>query len=685
MPPGMVAAKRTLAVTLACWGLVLAAAGAAQAAPGWLASTKLSPATFETEKPAVAVNEQGDSVAAWGQVEGLHFQIQAAGRPAGAGGWQSPVAISAATGGAFFPQVGIDAHGDAVAVWLGLETKSAEYSVEASSRKGLAGAWSAPVTLSLAKSGVNGSFAPGLAVDAQGDAVVAWQSENGGEKFVEASYMSHTGGTWGAPVGLSNTVEDQSSPGVGIDAAGDATAVWEDHVGGHVRIVQRSRPAATGTWQTPITISSQTIAFNANIPKLAVGPEGNAAAIWEQFNNTENMAVATRATATSAWSAPVELSVPLEEPSEQQVAVGGHGVAVAVWKRDETHKEIAAAQGSTATGAWTPAVILSATGKVAEAPTAAVDALGNATAMWIEFPGATATVEAARKPFSSASWESPVPFPTAGTSSKEPQIAADAQGDATAVFEHHDGANWRVEAAGFDGAGPHLGSPVIPTSGTTGQTLAFSVSPFDVWSALGATTWSFGDGTTQSGASVTHAYSTAGNHTVTVTSSDVLGNATSTSATIAISAAKPILGPPLQLIRPVISAARLSHTRFRVARRATAISARRAPQATSFLFTLSQASSVQIAFRHPVGGLRSGRRCVAPTAKLRRRHAKRCTRTLTVGTLTRAHERKGRNSVYFSGRIGTRALAPGNYTAVLTATSGGLRSTPVALSLSIVR
>jgi hypothetical protein len=136
---------------------------------------------------------------------------------------------------------------------------------------------------------------------------------------------------------------------------------------------------------------------------------------------------------------------------------------------------------------------------------------------------------------------------------------------------------------------------------------------------------------------------------------------------------------------PVISAARLSHNRFRVARRPTAISARALPRGTNFLFTLSEAASLKITIKHSVGGLRSGRRCLAPSAKLRRRHAKRCRRTVTVGTLTRAKEHKGRNSVYFSGRLGTRALAPGVYTAVLTATSSGVPSTPVSLSLTIVR
>jgi hypothetical protein len=65
--------------------------------------------------------------------------------------------------------------------------------------------------------------------------------------------------------------------------------------------------------------------------------------------------------------------------------------------------------------------------------------------------------------------------------------------------------------------------------------------------------------------------------------------------------------------------------------------------------------------------------------------AKHCTRTLTVGTLTRANAQQGADSLAFSGRIGAKPLAPGKYRAVLTASAGGLTSAAVTLSLTVVR
>jgi hypothetical protein len=135
---------------------------------------------------------------------------------------------------------------------------------------------------------------------------------------------------------------------------------------------------------------------------------------------------------------------------------------------------------------------------------------------------------------------------------------------------------------------------------------------------------------------------------------------------------------------PVISAASLTNKRFRVAAKATAISARR-PLGTRFRFTLSAAARLQITITRSAPGLRRGRSCLAPTARLRRGHAKRCSRALTVGTLTRSNEPKGADSVAFSGRIGHRALSPRPYHAVLSASDIGGRSKAVTLGFTVVR
>jgi hypothetical protein len=138
---------------------------------------------------------------------------------------------------------------------------------------------------------------------------------------------------------------------------------------------------------------------------------------------------------------------------------------------------------------------------------------------------------------------------------------------------------------------------------------------------------------------------------------------------------------------PAISGAKLTNTHFRVGNQPTALSARRrkVPVSTTVVFGLSATAKVQITITHTLPGRQSGRRCVAPTAELIRKHAKRCTRTVALGTLTRANQAAGTDRIPFSGRIGRQALKPGNYNAALQASNAAGRSNAIVLPFVVVK
>jgi alpha-tubulin suppressor-like RCC1 family protein len=173
----------------------------------------------------------------------------------------------------------------------------------------------------------------------------------------------------------------------------------------------------------------------------------------------------------------------------------------------------------------------------------------------------------------------------------------------------------------------------------------------------------------------------AANVTLTVTDAD---GVIADSAVIPLTVA-PVSATSTPTQPPTLTSASLTNKRFRVAKQTTAISARKAPLGTAFRFTLSAAATLQITITSTAAGLRSGHSCRAPSATLERRHAKRCTRTLTLGTLTRTGEEKGADSIPFSGRIGHRALSPHSDEAVLSASNTGGRSKPITLSFAVVR
>jgi glucose/arabinose dehydrogenase len=121
---------------------------------------------------------------------------------------------------------------------------------------------------------------------------------------------------------------------------------------------------------------------------------------------------------------------------------------------------------------------------------------------------------------------------------------------------------------------------------------------------------------------------------------------------------------------PVVTRLRMARRTFAVSRRSTAVIARaprRPPQGSAFRFTVSERSTVILRIDRRAAGRRVGKRCLAPTRRLRRRRA--CTRYLRSGTLTRRLS-AGRRSIAFSGRIGKRALGVGDYRATVTAVDG---------------
>lgn len=110
--------------------------------------------------------------------------------------------------------------------------------------------------------------------------------------------------------------------------------------------------------------------------------------------------------------------------------------------------------------------------------------------------------------------------------------------------------------------------------------------------------------------------------------------------------------------------------------------ARRHKRGTTFRFSLSEPATVGIVISERLSGRRSGKRCVAATAKLRR--AATCTGFIRQGTLTRTGH-QGTNRVAFSGRIGSKALKPGRYQATLIAGAPFTRaSKPAAITFTIV-
>ena len=143
---------------------------------------------------------------------------------------------------------------------------------------------------------------------------------------------------------------------------------------------------------------------------------------------------------------------------------------------------------------------------------------------------------------------------------------------------------------------------------------------------------------------------------------------------------------PVRAPRPAITGYRITDGIFVVSAARTSIFGRAARngahrKGTAFRYGLSEAATARIVIAQRLPGRLHGRSCVVRARNPR--SARRCTRISVRGMLTRTSHR-GANMVAFSGRIGSRALAPGRYQATLLATDSTKHSsTPQTLRFTI--
>jgi PKD domain len=661
----LAAKMRSAFAVLACGVVALVAISPASGAQSsWLAPVHLSEEGQNASEPRVAFDARGDAVAAWSAKNGANNMVQAAFRPAG-GAWQPPVSLSGYGESASEPKVAFDRQGDAVAVWDAYDGFT--FDVQAAF-KPAGGTWESQIDLSSEE--IPGAGEPQVVFDGQGDATAVWHRGGPFGGVLQTAYRP-AGGSWQTPVDISASAVG-FHPQVTVDERGDTLAAWEQYNGTDYTAWAALKPAGDA-WQAPASISGA----GAENVQVAFDGQGNATAVWRNWAEgflSYHIMQAAFMPAGGAWQTPTDITGAaneLDQPknaSEPAMAVDGHGDTVAVWAWEFGPPVIQAAFRP-AGGAWQTPVNISREGS--RYPQVAFDGQGNAIAVWDN----EGTVLGAFKPVGGP-WRTPVNISEEGRGGG-PQVAFDGQGDAVTVWD----ATGAIQGAGYVAAGPLLNGVSIPPTGTVGQPITFSVSPLDVWSELGETSWNFGDGASANGTSVAHTYTSAGTYEVAVHSADPLGNTTSASGSITVAPPEP---PPESTSSsspvpasepPTISAASQSVSTWR--------ESGKLPVGTTFSVSLNEQATVSFSFLQGVNGRMVGHRCVGEPAKGVKRG--RCVRTAVVGAISFMGH-CGKNNVAFRGRVSrSDVLKPGRYQFMAAATDSAGTSKPKYLYFTIAK
>jgi hypothetical protein len=508
----------------------LAVAGVAAAAPSpprWLTPRDLSGRGADAVIPDIAVDSKGDAIVVWAQARGSNWTVESVERPPG-GPWSAPRALSQPANHVASPQLAI-AGDSVVAVWDRYDGKN--LIVQAATRDPRTHAWSAPTSLS--PSGRDAQ-APRIAVNAHGDAVAVWASVGLTGWTIQGAYRP-AGDVWQASVPPLSPEAGTAAPDVVIDGDGQAVAVWAATSGSGWR-VQSSTRSADGTWSR-VTAVSGLDATGSITPQLALEGTGDVLAVWSRTIGTKNVVEsATLDHAKRVWTAAAQPFPVVDDALAPSVVVDRRGDGVIVWTSSDPTGLSVLASYRRAGKTWSRPQPVSGTASGSLSPRVAVNARGDALAVWTQSTGGFSRVQAASFSAGGSTWSAARVLSRMGADALTPQVMLDDGGDGAVAWSRYNGQSFVIQGEGYDGSGPALSKLAIPAVGKVGRRLVFRVAPRDVWTTVSTIRWSFGDGTAGSGRATGHAYTRAGTYAARVTAVDAFGHATSVRRVIRIAA-----------------------------------------------------------------------------------------------------------------------------------------------------
>jgi hypothetical protein len=337
----------------------------------------------------IAVNASGSAVAVWLQSDGARDNLWA-NRYTPTSGWGTATLIEIDNlGDAFAPQIAIDANGNAMAVWTQSDGTRDNVWVN---RFTPAGGWGTATLIET--NNVGGAEQPQIAMDTSGNALAVWSQVDGSYLSIWANRYTPTGGWGTASLIESGNAGPAFSPQIAFDTSGNAMAVRMQADSLRYNIVA-NRFTPSGGWGTASLIETDN-AGNAENPQIAFDASGNAMAVWQQTDGTRTNIWANRYTASTGWSTATLIETDNAGPAiKPQIALDSSGNAIAVWsQRDSTRSNIWANRFTPSGGWGTATLIETDNAGSAFVPQIAMDASGNAWAVWEQGDGTRYSIRA---------------------------------------------------------------------------------------------------------------------------------------------------------------------------------------------------------------------------------------------------------------------------------------------------
>jgi hypothetical protein len=200
----------------------------------------------------------------------------------------------------------------------------------------------------------------------------------------------------------------QLSPDIAQDAYGNRIAVWEAFDGQHFKIWAKRSVAGLG-WGASQRLDAQREG-NAYRPRIAFDPQGHAMAVWEQHRDGHYKVWANRYVAGQGWGVALPIdrmeSITPSDAFAPQVALNAAGEAMAVWQQFDGHRTHVRTNRYLPGAGWSAATSLGSATAHASAPQIAFDTKGTALAVWQQLDGQQTQVWASQQS-AGGNWAAP--------------------------------------------------------------------------------------------------------------------------------------------------------------------------------------------------------------------------------------------------------------------------------------
>jgi len=353
------------------------------AGTGWETGTLMEVSDTNVGIPSIAIQDNGNAMAVWPQTNGIRDNIWASRYVVGSG-WSTPVLIETNTAGnAYAPNVAIDANGDAIAVWHKYDgTRNNIWANRFVPGTG----WGA-ATLIETNNTQSASY-PRIAMNANGDAIAVWDQYDGARNNIWANRYVVGTGTWGAAELIeTDNAGSAVSPSIAVDVNGNAIAVWVQSDGTRFNLWTNRYVAGTG-WGIAALIEYDNAGDVYQDSPVVMDANGNAMVVWSQFDGIRSNVWANRYIAGTGWGSATLIENNVGYTASPSIAMNASGNAIAVWHQsDGTRTNIWANRFVAGTG-WGTASLIE-TDDIGDAiyPSVVMSTNGNAIATWLQWDG----------------------------------------------------------------------------------------------------------------------------------------------------------------------------------------------------------------------------------------------------------------------------------------------------------